>query len=39
MHGRKGDPRLQGETEGDGIAVMDLFGDRVAQRPLFVRQR
>jgi len=39
VHGRKGDPGLQGKTERDGIAGMNLFGDRLAQRPLLVRQR
>jgi hypothetical protein len=39
VDGGKGNARLEGEAKRDGVAVVNLFGKRIAQRPDFVRQR
>ena len=39
MHRREGNPGFERETEGDGIAVVDVLGDCLPERAAFVRQR
>jgi len=39
VHGRERNPGFKRQPEGDGVAIMDVLGDRVFQRAAFVRQR
>jgi hypothetical protein len=39
VDGGKGDSRFQGKAQRDGIAVVNMLGDGVDERPALVRQR
>jgi len=39
VDGRERDSRFEREAEGDGVAVMDVLGDRVVERAALVGQR